>query len=94
MGGGEAAVAAALGDEDDVGEGDDGGEGDGGLVFSTGEPRNLTLTNSFPCPVVVYNVTLPALHAKHFKVTPATRQRQTNTAIVAWCLWLISSNTG
>ncbi|KAF2366200.1 Transmembrane protein 131-like [Trinorchestia longiramus] len=36
--------------------------------FLPGEPRNLTLTNTFSCAVVVYNVTLPQAHRKHFKV--------------------------
>ncbi|XP_018006963.1 transmembrane protein 131 isoform X2 [Hyalella azteca] len=36
--------------------------------FLPGEPRNLSLTNTFSCAVVVYNVTLPQSHRKHFKV--------------------------
>ena len=30
--------------------------------------RNISPSNTFPCPVVVYNITLPPYYHKHFKV--------------------------
>ncbi|XP_076041632.1 transmembrane protein 131 isoform X2 [Oratosquilla oratoria] len=47
-----------------------GGEGGGtaGLTDSS-NPRNLTLTNTFPTPVVIYNLTLPQHASTHFQVT-------------------------
>ncbi|XP_068240543.1 transmembrane protein 131 isoform X9 [Palaemon carinicauda] len=42
----------------------------GSIVTSnpSSEPRNLTLTNTFPCPVVIYNLTLPEDAKKHFEI--------------------------
>ncbi|CAL4187748.1 unnamed protein product, partial [Meganyctiphanes norvegica] len=45
----------------DPGEGDVESEGGSSI-------RNLTLTNTFPCPVVIYNLTLPEEAEKHFEV--------------------------
>ncbi|XP_045617513.2 transmembrane protein 131 isoform X2 [Procambarus clarkii] len=42
--------------------------GGGGTSNPSSEPRNLTLTNTFPCPVVIYNLTLPDEAKKHFKI--------------------------
>ncbi|XP_066949004.1 transmembrane protein 131 isoform X11 [Macrobrachium rosenbergii] len=44
---------------------------EGGSVVTSNpssEPRNLTLTNTFPCPVVIYNLTLPEDAKKHFEI--------------------------
>ncbi|KAK7077419.1 hypothetical protein SK128_018109, partial [Halocaridina rubra] len=45
-----------------------GESGDGGTSNPSNEPRNLTLTNTFPCPVVIYNLTLPDEAKKHFEI--------------------------
>lgn len=45
------------------------GGGGGGTSNPGSEPRNLTLTNTFPCPVVIYNLTLPEEARKHFEVS-------------------------
>lgn len=42
--------------------------GGGGTSNPSSEPRNLTLTNTFPCPVVIYNLTLPEEAKRHFEV--------------------------
>ncbi|XP_042211085.1 transmembrane protein 131-like isoform X2 [Homarus americanus] len=42
--------------------------GGGGTSNPSSEPRNLTLTNTFPCPVVIYNLTLPDEAKKHFEI--------------------------
>ncbi|XP_071538431.1 transmembrane protein 131 isoform X3 [Panulirus ornatus] len=42
--------------------------GGGGTSNPSIEPRNLTLTNTFPCPVVIYNLTLPEEAKKHFEI--------------------------
>ncbi|XP_069954287.1 transmembrane protein 131 isoform X3 [Cherax quadricarinatus] len=44
------------------------GGGGGGTSNPSSEPRNLTLTNTFPCPVVIYNLTLPDEAKKHFEI--------------------------
>ncbi|KAK4301005.1 hypothetical protein Pmani_026827 [Petrolisthes manimaculis] len=49
-----------------------GGGGSGSSTAGTSNPsseaRNLTLTNTFPCPVVIYNLTLPEEAKKHFEI--------------------------
>ena len=51
------------------GGGGEGGIGGGGSNNPSREPRNLTLTNTFPCPVVIYNLTLPDEARAHFEVS-------------------------